>query len=130
MLFRGARRACPWCGGRHAFFTGWFHKVDHCRSCGLRWRRGDVGFELGAASMAAIIVLGPLMVGLGVMAALTWPDIAVTPMLIVLGAGAVILPVLLYPVSYTMWQALDIAMRPVSVDDFDLLEPSDEPSDA
>ena len=89
-----------------------------------------MGFELGAASMAAIIVLGPLMVGLGVMAALTWPDIAVTPMLIVLGAGAVILPVLLYPVSYTMWQALDIAMRPVSVDDFDLLEPSDEPSDA
>ena len=89
-----------------------------------------MGFELGAASMAAIIVLGPLMVGLGVMAALTWPDIAVTPMLIVLGAGAVILPVLLYPVSYTMWQALDIAMRPVSVDDFDLLEPSDESSDA
>ena len=74
MLFRGLRRACPWCGGRHAFFTGWFHKTEHCRSCGLRWRRGDVGFELGAASMAAIIVLGPLIVGLGVMAALTWPD--------------------------------------------------------
>jgi hypothetical protein len=90
----------------------------------LRWRRGDVGFELGAASMAAIIVLGPLVLGLGVMAALTYPEIAVTPMLIVLGAGAVILPVVLYPVSYTMWQALDIAMRPVSVDDFDLLEPS------
>jgi hypothetical protein len=90
----------------------------------LRWRRGDVGFELGAASMAAIIVLGPLVLGLGVMAALTYPEIAVTPMLIALGAGAVILPVVLYPVSYTMWQALDIAMRPVSVDDFDLLEPS------
>jgi uncharacterized protein (DUF983 family) len=103
MLFRGVRRACPWCGGRHAFFVGWFHKEAHCRSCGLRWRRGDVGFEL---------------------AALTWPDIAVTPMLIVLGAGAVILPILLYPVSYTLWQALDIAMRPVTVDDFDLLEPS------
>ena len=73
--------------------------------------------------MAAIIVLGPLIVGLGVMAALTYPEIAVTPMLIVLGAGAVILPIVLYPVSYTMWQALDIAMRPVAIDDFDLLEP-------
>ena len=49
-------------------------------------------------------------------------------MLVVLGAGAVILPIVLYPVSYTMWQALDIAMRPVTVDDFDLLEPSDESS--
>ena len=124
MLFRGARRACPWCGGRHAFFVGWFHKQDHCRSCGLRWRRGDVGFELGAASIAAIITLGPLIVGLGVMAAFTYPDIAVTPMLLVLGAGAVILPILLYPVSYTLWQALDIAMRPVAVDDFDLIEPA------
>ena len=74
--------------------------------------------------MAVMITLGPLLVGLVVMAALTWPDIAVTPMLIVLGAGAVILPILLYPVSYTLWQALDIAMRPVTVDDFDLLEPS------
>ncbi len=74
--------------------------------------------------MAVIITLGPLMVGLVVMAALTWPEIAVTPMLIVLGAGAVILPIVLYPVSYTLWQALDIAMRPVTVDDFDLLEPS------
>jgi hypothetical protein len=83
-----------------------------------------VGFELGAASMAVMITLGPLLLGLVVMAALTWPDIAVTPMLIVLGAGAVILPILLYPVSYTLWQALDIAMRPVTVDDFDLLEPS------
>jgi len=74
--------------------------------------------------MAVIITLGPLMVGLVVMAALTWPEIAVTPMLIVLGAGAVILPIVLYPVSYTLWQALDIAMRPVTVDDFDLIEPS------
>ena len=83
-----------------------------------------MGFELGAATMAAIIVLGPLVVGMGVMAAVTYPEIAVTPMLIVLGAGALILPIVLYPVSYTMWQALDIAMRPVTVDDFDLLEPA------
>ena len=75
--------------------------------------------------MAAIIVLGPLIVGLGVMAALTWPDIAVVPMLVVLGAAAVILPIVLYPVSYTMWQALDIAMRPVTPDDFDLLDAFD-----
>ena len=47
--------------------------------------------------MAAIIVLGPLIVGLGVMAALTYPEIAVVPMLVILGAGALILPVVLYP---------------------------------
>jgi uncharacterized protein (DUF983 family) len=124
MLFRGARRACPWCGGRHAFFVGWFHKEEHCRSCGLRWRRGDVGYELGAASIAAIITLGPLLLALAAMVIVTWPEVAVAPMFGVLGVGAVVLPIVLYPVSYTLWQALDIAMRPVTVDDFELLEPS------
>ena len=126
MIFRGARRACPWCGGRHAFFVGWFHKEAHCRSCGLRWRRGDVGFELGAASISAIITLGPLLLVLAAMVIVTWPEVEVVPMFVVLGIGAVVLPIVLYPVSYTMWQALDIAMRPVTVDDFELLEPSED----
>ena len=84
-----------------------------------------MGFELGAASIAAIITLGPLVLGLGVMMAITWPEVAVGPMFVVLGAGALILPIVLYPVSYTVWQAVDIAMRPVTIDDFDLLEPSE-----
>ena len=129
MLWRGLRRACPWCGGRHAFFVGWFTKTDHCRSCGLRWRRGDVGFELGAASIAAVISLGPLIVLLGVLLAITWPEVAVVPMLAVLIPLAIVLPIVLYPVSYTTWQALDIAMRPVEVDDFVIVEQLDEQAD-
>ena len=57
------------------------------------------------------------------MVIVTWPEVAVVPMFVVLGVGAVVLPIVLYPVSYTLWQALDIAMRPVTVDDFELLEP-------
>jgi uncharacterized protein (DUF983 family) len=120
MLVRGACWRCPWCGGWRAFFTGWFSKSAACRSCGLRWRRGDAGFELGAAAIAAIIVMGPLMIVMGIGVALTWPDIAVGPLLAVLVPAAVILPILLYPVSHTLWQALDLAMRPVSSGDFDV----------
>lgn len=126
MLWRGARRACPWCGGRHAYFVGWFTKTDHCRSCGLRWRRGDVGFELGAAAIAAIITLGPLLVVLTIMLVITWPTVAVVPMMALLIPAAIVLPIVLYPVSYTIWQALDIAMRPVTVDDFVLVEQFDD----
>ncbi len=129
MLWRGLRRACPWCGGRHAFFVGWFTKTEHCRSCGLRWRRDDVGFELGAATMAAILTLGTLIVALAVTLAITWPVVPVVPMLAALVPVAIILPIVLYPVSYTAWQALDIAMRPVTIDDFELLELADDPGD-
>ena len=48
MLVRGLFRRCAWCGGRGAFFTGWTKKQSHCATCGLKWRRGDVGYELGA----------------------------------------------------------------------------------
>jgi uncharacterized protein (DUF983 family) len=121
MLARGAIRRCPWCAGRGAYFTGWFAKQESCRSCGLRWRRGDVGFELGAAATTAIITLGPLVIVLGIMVAATWPEVATLPMFVVLGSLAVGLPIATYGSSYLMWQGLDIVMRPPTPDDFDLV---------
>lgn len=121
MLWRGAFRRCPWCAGRGAFFTGWFAKQECCRSCGLRWRRDDVGFELGAVTMTVFLTFGPLLVLLGVMLAVTWPEVAVFAMFAVLVPVAVIVPFAVYGQSYTMWQALDIVMRPPSPDDFDLV---------
>jgi uncharacterized protein (DUF983 family) len=120
MLLRGAFRRCPWCGGRGAFFTSWFGKAPACHTCGLRWRRGDVGFELGAAAMAAIIAVGPLVLVLGVVLAITWSDIRVVPTMAVFLVAGLILPVVLYPMSYTMWQAVDLMMRPVEPEHFDL----------
>ena len=73
--------------------------------------------------MAAILTLGPLIAALGVTLAITWPAVHAVPMLAALIPLAIVLPIVLYPISYTTWQALDIAMRPVTIDDFDLLEP-------
>jgi uncharacterized protein (DUF983 family) len=120
MLLRGALRRCAWCGGRGAFFTGWFEKAEHCRTCGLGWRRGDVGYELGAAAMTAIITLGPLMVILGGMVALTWPDVNAPAMFAVLATLAVVLPLFTYGPAYCMWQAIDILLRPPEPEDFAL----------
>ncbi len=49
------------------------------------------------------------------------------PLFVVFGVGALVLPVLLYPSSYTMWQGVDILMRPPQPDDF---EPLDDAADA
>jgi uncharacterized protein (DUF983 family) len=112
MLWRGARRRCAWCGGRGAFFRGWFHKEDRCRTCGISWRRGYEGFKLGAMAISAVICLAVLVVGLAVGVVATLPDVAVLPLLVVLGVGALVLPIAVYPFSYTVWQAVDLAMRP------------------
>ena len=112
MAWRGLRRRCAWCGGRGAFFTGWFHKQDRCRTCGIEWRRGYEGFELGALAISAVLVLGTLVVAMTIGLILTLPDVEVLPLLLILGAGAIVLPILLYPISWTLWQAVDLTMRP------------------
>jgi uncharacterized protein (DUF983 family) len=117
MLWRGLRRRCAWCGGRGAFFTGWFHKQDTCRTCGISWRRGYEGFELGALAISAVVCLGLLVVGMTIGIVLTLPDVAVPLLLLILGVCAIVLPIVVYPLSYTIWQAVDLAMRPPVVGD-------------
>lgn len=112
MLWRGLRRRCAWCGGRGAFFRGWFAKQSRCRTCGISWQRGYPGFELGAMAVSAIVCLGTLVTAFGITIALTWPDLPVLGLLVVLGVGALALPVLVYPISYTLWQGVDLAMHP------------------
>ncbi len=70
--------------------------------------------------MAAVIVLGPLILSLGVVLAITWPEVRVGPMMAVFLVAGLVLPIVLYPMSYTMWQAVDLLMRPVEPEHFDL----------
>ena len=44
-------------------------------------------------------------------------------MVLALGGAAIVLPVLVYPVSYTTWQAVDLAMRPPEPGDPDIPAP-------
>jgi uncharacterized protein (DUF983 family) len=111
MLLRGVFRRCAWCGGKGAFFNGWFKRDERCHTCGLLWQRRLEGFELGAMTINVIISYGSLIVGMGIGVAVTYPDVAVAPLLIVVGSLAIILPIFMYPMSYAMWLGVDIFMR-------------------
>lgn len=67
---------------------------------------------MGALAISAIACFGVLIVGLAVGVISTSPDIPVVRLLLILGVVAVVLPIVVYPVSYTVWQAVDLAMRP------------------
>lgn len=69
--------------------------------------------------MAAIITLGPLILALAVALVVTWPDTPVVALMSVFIPAALLLPIVTYPLSYTVWQAVDLAMRPAVADDFD-----------
>ncbi|NBT21148.1 MAG: hypothetical protein EBT17_03345 [Actinobacteria bacterium] len=104
MLLRGLFRRCPHCGDRRAFFAKWFVRRERCAGCGLRWERNYEGFMLGAMAISFITTGGSLLLTLVPVLGST---VAVTLLVGVFG----------YPVSYTLWQAVDLHLRPVSEDD-------------
>jgi hypothetical protein len=53
-----------------------------------------------------------LVVGVAVGVIATSPDVAVVPLIVGLGVLAVLIPIVVYPFTYTIWQAVDLAMRP------------------
>lgn len=128
MLVRGMLRRCPWCGDRHAYFTGWFSKDDACQACGLAWRRDDVGFELGAVVIATIVTFTAIIAAVGIGLVVTAPEFATVPVIAVAVAIAVVVPIVIYPVSYTVWQAIDLIMRPIDSDSFGPVEIRHRPS--
>jgi hypothetical protein len=63
--------------------------------------------------MNTIVTFGLLGVVLLVGSILTYPDLAVVPMLAAAVVVTVVVPILFYPVSYTLWAAIDLTMRPL-----------------
>jgi uncharacterized protein (DUF983 family) len=108
MLLRGLFRRCAWCGGKGAFFTSWYGRQERCKSCGLNWERGYEGFELGAATMGVFITFGSIIFWMifSVVA-----GISLVPLLVVAGVLAVAMPVLTYPITYTVWFGVDLFIR-------------------
>lgn len=111
MLRRGLVRRCALCGGKGAWYNGWYKKQDRCKSCGFKWGRGQVGNSLGAMTMSVIVTFGLILVTIGIGSILTYPDIAVVPMVLVAIGIVALVPGVFYPVFYTVWFAIDLLMN-------------------
>ncbi len=120
-LGRGLIRRCPDCGSG-GLFRRYFTMVDDCPRCDLHFER-DEGYWVGAMivnTAFAILVFLAIVVG---GAALTWPDVPWNTLLFSSIAAMVIVPVALYPISKTVWIAMDLLARPRP----DRPEPADLP---
>jgi uncharacterized protein (DUF983 family) len=112
MIGRAVRRRCPLCGGRGAWFRRWSQKDDRCHTCGFAWNRNTDGFMTGSMTINIIITFTLIFVVLLVMTIVTYPELPVAPLVIALVAVAVVVPLVVHPITYTLWLAVDLAMRP------------------
>jgi uncharacterized protein (DUF983 family) len=114
LLRRGLTVRCPLCGGR-GLFQRWFTMVDRCPRCGLRTERVE-GHWLGSLGMNTIVSFAAVLLAVVVGVLLGYPD-ALTVAVVGVVATAVIVPIAFFPVSRTLWSAIDLAMRPLEPDD-------------
>lgn len=111
MFLRAIRLRCPRCGSRRTFLRGWFRRDDRCRTCGIRWRREE-GFELGAVTMNTVLTFGALTVAMAVGFVVTYPDVPVLPFVLALMGVGLLMPIVIYPFTYTIWLAFDLRVHP------------------
>lgn len=110
MIGRALRRRCPRCGG--AAFASYFRLHERCDRCGVRFER-EPGYWVGALIInTAVVFASFLLVFIGGIA-LTWPDVPWLPLGVLTVATMAILPVVFYPVSKTLWMALELSWHPL-----------------
>ena len=111
MLRRGLTKRCANCG-RGRLFTGWFAMRERCPRCGYRFERQE-GLAVGA--MGINIIVTEALFGVFLITALfmTVPDVPVAPLLVVGLAMNLVIPIVFYPFSKTIWAAAELMMRPL-----------------
>ena len=119
MLLRGVARRCPRCGSG-GIFASWFRLGERCPRCHLRLERENDfflgGYVINLAVTEGLLALALLIYVLRITA---HPGTSLIPVLVAGVIISVVLPVLFFPFSRTIWMAIDLAMRPVPRDDDD-----------
>ena len=118
MLRRGTFRGCPLCGA-HGLFRRGLKMVERCPRCGLTFERIE-GHFVGAVGMNTIVSFVLMFVILGVSLIIGYPEFPLVPLLAINVGAAVILPLVFYGSSKTLWTAIDLAMRPLEPHEADV----------
>ena len=117
LLARGATKRCPACG-RRGLFRRWVYIVDDCPRCGLHFERIE-GHWIGAIGINTMFSFGALLVSIAAGLIATIPDTPVGPLMVLNLTVAAVVPLAFYPISKTLWTAIDIAMRPLEPHEVD-----------
>ena len=85
---------------------------EDCLECGLRFER-EPGYWVGAVTINTIVIFATFLVTFGGMVTLTWPDVPWVTVLIVTLTINLLVPTLFYPLSKTIWLALELSWHPL-----------------
>ena len=116
-LWRGLTMACGVCGCRGLFSSwGMFAMVQDCPNCGLHFERME-GHSLGAVAVNTVVSSGLVLTVVTLALVIFGTDVSTAFLLLVAAPVGLVFPVLFDPVSRTLWNALELLMRPAQPDE-------------
>ena len=117
LVLRGVRRRCPQCATGH-LFSRWVRMVERCPGCGMRFEREE-GFFVGAYLINfAIVEIALFTVLMAIIFVLSQDaDANLIVPIILCGVCALVLPLVSYPWSRTIWSAISLAMHPLELEE-------------
>jgi uncharacterized protein (DUF983 family) len=116
LVSRALRRRCPACGA--PIFASWFALRQSCPGCGLVLEREE-GYFTGALAFNIIFAeLVWIATFVGILLA-TWPTPPWEWLRWGSVAGMILVPIVFYPFSKTLWLAFDLYFRPVERQEFE-----------
>jgi uncharacterized protein (DUF983 family) len=110
------RFRCPHCG-RGAVLTGLFSMHERCPVCGFVFKRGNPAYFSGAIFINYLLGAGAAIAVFLLVLTVTWPNVPWNVLTYAGPVGAVVIVVLLYPVSKMILLAVDVRMRPITEDE-------------
>jgi hypothetical protein len=93
-------------------YARWFTMAKRCPRCGLAFERGE-GFWLGAMAINLGVTEAVFGASFVIAAVLTWPHVPWAWLTVAAVAMNVVIPILFYPFSQTIFLAIDIVLHQI-----------------
>jgi hypothetical protein len=68
-------------------------------------------------TVALVLNIGVIVMALACAIVVTAPDVPVLTLYVVLASTAIIVPLVTWPLTHTVWMAIDLRFRPVDIDE-------------
>jgi uncharacterized protein (DUF983 family) len=131
ILKRGATRRCGRCGATDIFVDR-YHLHERCPRCGYLFVR-EAGAFTGVMLLNFVVTLTLMFIVLSSYVAwrgITGQTPSMWPFALVSIALSIVTPVVYYPYAWSTWVAIDLATRPLDVDEeLDALDHAITPTD-
>jgi len=92
--------------------------VENCPRCGLKFERIE-GHWIGAIGINTIVSFGTLLILLIASLVVSYPNFDLVKLIGFNCAVVLVVPILFYPFSKTVWTGIDLMMRPLQSDEVD-----------